>query len=282
MNSFQRTVKYIAMAFAIVLAIGIVSGIVNIVFAILSVITGSGFEEREGKIDFSKTFTDVRSLDIDYSSGRLIIQRGDTFQVVAENIADSFEAKVTGNGTLEISDEHRDDKFFWFHIKGITHPDSRITIYLPEDFVADKAVVETGTGSVKINGLETAMLTVTTGAGNITCEDISAQEARIESGAGSVILKDVNLSDADLECGVGSMKIEGLLLGKSMVECGVGGVVMDLSGNTDDYDMDINTGLGSRRLNGKRIPNEYIRDNHADNSLMVDCGIGSVRIDITE
>lgn len=282
MNNFQRTVKYIAMAFAVVLAIGIVSGIANIVFSVLSVITGHTFENREGTVVFNETFVDVRSLDIDNNYGKLDIKTGDTFRVVAENVSASFEAKVTGDGRLKISDDHRDGLFFLFYIGGFGKRSSRITVYLPEDFIAEEADLDTGAGAVTIEGLNAEKLKISTGAGGLIGEAISAEKAEINGGVGSLILNDVKLSNANIDCGVGTVSIQGTMLGENKVDCGIGEVVLDLSGNADDYDMNIDAGLGSIRLNGKKISGDYDKDNHAAHSLKVDGGVGSVTIDITE
>lgn len=282
MSNFQRTVKYIAIAFAIVLAVGIVSGIANAAFAIVSAISGGMMGANDGKADFTETFTEVRNLDIDNSTGKLIIRPGDSFKVEAVNVSDSFEARVTDSGTLKISDNRHDFQFFFFHFGGFNNPNSKITVYLPADFMAEEANINSGAGSVSIEQLNAERLTISAGAGSISGDYISGSRVKIEGGVGSISLKNVNFSDADLQCGVGSVHIDGVIKGRSQVNSGIGDVVLNLKGNAEDYNMNVNSGIGAITLNGMKLHDNYKSDYDASNSIKIDGGIGKVEINITE
>jgi hypothetical protein len=280
MSNFQRTIKYIAIAFAILLAVGIVSGIANAAFAIVSAVSGGLMGENGGVIDFSETYSDVRNLDIDNSTGKLIIKTGDTFKVEAVNVSDSFEAKVTNDGTLKISDSHNDSQFLWFHFGGFDDPNSTVTVYLPAVFVAEDTNIESGAGSVNIEHLYTEELTISAGAGSISGNGITAEKTKIEGGFGSISFSDVNFTDTDLDCGVGSVNSNGVLTGGNQVNCGIGDVVLNLDGNVQDYNMEVDSGIGTISLNGKKLSDNYRLDNDADNSIKIDGGIGKVVINI--
>lgn len=280
MSNFQRTIKYIAIAFAVVLAVGIVSGIANAAFAIVSAISGNGRYDSRSSVDFSETYTDVESLNISNSTGKLTIKTGDEFKIEAENVSSDFEAKVTGNGTLSISDDNHFFRFLWFHIGGFNNPDSRITLYIPADFTAKDAKIDSGAGSVSIESLRADYLEVSAGAGNITGNDISANKVKIDGGVGSVSLNAVNFNNGDYDCGVGSLSIEGTLTGRNKIDCGVGDVDLNLTGNAEDYDLDVDSGIGSVRINGQKVKDGYKTDNNADNSIIIDGGVGNVRINI--
>lgn len=282
MSSFQKTIKYIAIAFAIFLAIAIISGIGNAVFAIISAITG-GFDSRDGDTtDFQQSFTEVQSLDIENSTGKLIIKTGENFRVEAENVSTEFTAKVKSNGTLVVSDNNKDLEFLWFNINGFNNPNSLITVYLPDNFVADEARINSGAGTVSVEGLHADYLYISAGAGNIYGSNITAEEAKIEGGVGTISLDGVNLSDGDFDCGVGELNIEGILAGKTKIDCGVGEVDLDLKGYVEDYELDIDSGIGTVRLNGEKISGEYRSKNNAPNSIKVDGGVGDVKINIQE
>lgn len=287
MSSFQKTIKYIAIAFAVFLAVTIVSVIANVVFGIVSVVSGGiegGFSNDNNKksMDFSKNFTEVKSLDIENSTGKLIIKTGESFRVEAENVSGDFVAKVSSNGTLTVSDDGKDVNFLWFDFNGINNPNSKITVYLPSDFVAEDAKINTGAGTVQVEGLHADYIMISAGAGNISGNDIVAEKVKIDGGVGEVTLKDVNFSDADFNCGVGNLDIQGRLEGKSKIDCGVGEVELDLIGNVDDYDLDIDSGIGTIRLNGDKISDEYNIDTDAPNSIKIDGGVGNVKINIEE
>lgn len=280
MSSFQKTIKYVAIAFAIFLAVAIISGIGNAVFAVVSAITGGVGDKKNNTIDFQQSFQNVQSLNIDNSTGKLIIKTGETFRVEAEGVSKNFTAKLKSNGTLHISDDSNGIQLLWFSINGFGNPNSKITVYLPDDFVADEAKINTGAGSVSVEGLHAEYLYISAGAGNINGSNITAEEAKIEGGVGNISLEGVKLSDGDFDCGVGELSIEGVLTGKTKIDCGVGDVELDIKGDMEDYELEIDSGIGTVRLNGEKISGEYKSDHNAPNSIKVDGGLGNVKIDI--
>jgi hypothetical protein len=282
MSAFQRTIKYIAIAFAVFLAVMIVAGIANFTFAIVSAVTG-GISNNKGKtIDFTDTFTGVTSLDIDNSTGKLIIKQGDEFKVEAEDVNDGFTAEVSSDGTLTISDDDSHIGFFWFNFNGFNNPSSKITVYLPEDFIAEEAYIDSGAGTVSIDGLFAESLAISAGAGSVNGNNIYADDVTFDGGVGSVTLTDVSFNDAELNCGVGSLNVDGELIGETEIDCGVGGVDLDLIGNVDDYDLEVDSGVGTIRLNGDKISDDYKTDKNAPNFIQIEGGVGDVQININE
>ncbi len=292
MNSLQRVIKYCAIALAVILAIGIISAVVNLVFGIVSfssgrTITRTHFtdkhvfsEEDWDTVDFDESFSDVKSLNIDNSTGELRIKTGDTFRVEAENVLDGFEAEVKSNGELCVTDNESGFRFFGFHFNGINNPNSKITVYVPANFLAEEVKIESGAGSVSIDSLNTDYLYLSAGAGNIKGSSIVANKVKMEGGVGSVNFNDVTFNDADFNCGVGSVNISGVMHGDNKFECGVGSVDLNLTGNIGDYDLNIDSGVGNIRVNGDKVRENEYRNRPAANSIEVDGGVGDVNIDI--
>lgn len=284
MNSLQRVIKYCAIAFAIMLTVGIISGIVNAVFAIVSVTSGaSNFNRRNHKLEeYNETFKDVKSLDIDNATGELKIRIGETFQVEAQNVSKNFKAEVSSSGKLTIREDDSDFNFMWFHFNGMGSPNSKVTLYIPKEFVADEVKIESGAGSVSIEGLNTEYLKINAGAGNITGSNIIANKVKLDGGVGNIKVEEVQFADVDLDCGVGNIDLEGVMLGNNQIDCGVGDVDLDLTGNVDEYEFNIDAGVGTIRLNGDKISSSEKINSNADNYIKVDGGVGNVRIDIKE
>ncbi|MDD3173717.1 MAG: DUF4097 family beta strand repeat-containing protein [Herbinix sp.] len=285
MSNIQRVIKYCATAFAILLAIGIISGIASVVLAIVGGITGDTLwvNHSKGKTkNFTESFTDVKSLAIDNSTGELKIKIGETFKVEAENVSEQFNAKVNSSGTLSISDNNSGIHFLWFNFDGFDSPNSKVTVYVPADFIAEEAKLDTGAGNVSVEGLQADYLYISSGAGNISGSDLKAQEVKIDGGVGSVDLSNVNFTDSDFDCGVGNIDVDGILLGKTKIDCGVGEVELEIKGNVDDYGLNVDSGIGTIRLNGDKISDSHKSNIDAENLIKVDGGVGDVRIDIEE
>jgi DUF4097 and DUF4098 domain-containing protein YvlB len=294
MNSLQRVIKYCAIGLAIVLAIGIISTIVNIVVGIVSISSGRTwkgnllnirhrYETEDVKtVDFSDTFNGVKSLRIDNSAGELNIKIGDTFQVEARNVIDGFEASVNKHGELSINDNNSDISIFGFHLRGVNNPNAKITVYLPESFVAEEARIDTGAGVVNIDALNAEYLDISAGAGNIKGRNLRANKVKLEGGVGQVSLEQVKFNDANINCGVGNLYIQGELTGDSKCDCGVGEVRLELVGDVNDYDLDLDSGIGTVRVNGSRIREDNERNPSAANSIEIDGGIGNVIINFEQ
>lgn len=272
------------MAFATFLAVAIISGIVNIGLAVVNSITDntivSGTKKRS--VDYSESFTGVESLDIENSTGTLSIKIGDEFRVEAEKVSEDFKAEVSKSGKLTVKEDNNGISFLWFNTKGFNSFNSKVTIYVPRDFVAEEVKLNTGAGNVVLEGLNTDYLYLSAGAGNIDGDRLIAKRVNIDGGVGNIKLTNVDFTNSSYECGIGNLKIEGALLGKTEIDCGVGEVDLDLEGNKDDYSFDVDAGVGSVRLNGEKIGDIQRHNEDAKNTIKIDAGVGSVNIDIKE
>lgn len=145
MNTFQKVIKYAAITFAVILAVGIVSGIVGLArFAV------SLFDERkdyknykgENTMNFFEEFDNVDKLDIENGVGKLIVKSGDgkTVKVEGYNVSSSFKATVRNN-TLYIKEEGLAKKFLGLEF-GTYDKDSSITVYLPDNLPRGKFILK--------------------------------------------------------------------------------------------------------------------------------------------
>ena len=82
MNGFQRTVKYVAMALGLCLALSIILAIAGGVSALFGVV-GWWQEGEMGTVNFSQEYAGVLNIDIDNDMGALTIRQGDVFRVEA-------------------------------------------------------------------------------------------------------------------------------------------------------------------------------------------------------
>lgn len=274
MSELQKIIKYCAMAFAAFLAFTIITGILSAVGAFTGIVSSVG----SGKtISESKSFEDVKSISADPGVGSLFIKVGenDKVEVVAENVSDNFTAEKSSNGTLKIKCKYSVDIFNEDTLNG----KSKVTIYLPEGFVADKAEINAGAGNINIEALAAKELIVNAGAGNIEGENVSADEADLNGGVGNITLEDVNLTNVKMECGVGNIDLQGSIHGDSSFDCGVGDMDIELTDSSDAYNIEADKGLGSIYIDGEKYSDLNWHNTTAENTLKINGGVGNVEID---
>lgn len=275
MNTFQRVMKYVAIAFAIFLTVVILGGIFSVVSGLTTVITGGEVET----IDYSKEFNDVEKLSINHKVGKLNVRTGDGFRVEASNVSDRFRAEVV-NGTLFIEEPDFMRSFLWFNI-GLSGESTVITVYVPEDFKAKRIEIDSGAGDVNLEDLSAEYLKINAGVGRLYGQRLTADRVDAEGGVGEIRLTDVNFTDVDFDCGVGSLELSGMIFGKSEFECGVGSVNVKVKGSREDYALKASAGLGAVRVNGSKVSGQYSDNYKADNTISIDGGIGDFSITFT-
>jgi|LSQX01.1.fsa_nt_gb DUF4097 and DUF4098 domain-containing protein YvlB len=275
MNTFQKVIKYIAIAFAIFLTVSILTGIVSV---ILSLLGAFSVNEKE-RIDFSNEYSDIEQIDINHKVGKLIIKPGDEFRVEASNVSKRFRAEAV-KGTLVIDEPDFMNWFLRFDF-GNPRKNTVITVYVPKDFYARRIKIDSGVGEVILEDLVTESLIINAGVGNIYGKNLKAKKVDAHGGVGDMTLIDIHFSDMDLDSGVGDIDIEGIIIGKSEIDCGIGDVNLRIDGARENYIMRIDDGLGSIKVNGKKTYGEYNDNYKADNTIKVDGGIGDVDIDFS-
>ena len=178
MTQIQKVIKCFAMAFAIFLAVGIVSGIVGT----LAVLTGiSKNSDKTGEMDGITYEEEIDSLEIDLAAVDLKIQNGDAFAVETDSERIVQKQK---NGKLIIEENGKK----WF---GVEHGGS-LLITIPED--------------TTFKGVE-----IDAGAGNITIDCASLHNLDLDMGVGELNLTAKLTGLCDIDFGVGEADV--ILLG---------------------------------------------------------------------
>lgn len=274
MNSSRRAITYIAMAFAVFLAAGIISAVGNAILAVAGIFDhfGGGGASVE-TMEFTKEFDGIDSLDIQNGLGELQIKTGDTFKVEAYNAPEDLVCEAD-SGTLKVKTKNHN----WF---GNWNKDQLIVVYLPQDFVAEKANIEGGAGKVLIDALQAEQLTIEGGAGLFEGDRITARKVKIDAGVGRFTLTQANLNDLDLSCGVGKAEISGAVTGKCKLDGGVGALDMTLTGNKTDYTFNVDNGVGSINVDGEHYRDGQRVNSEAKNSMEISGGVGSINIRFT-
>ena len=263
MTPFQKTVKYIAMAFAIFLTVSIIGGVLSM-FGLFS-----GFFDGDAVTEDIKTYSvssEIRSLEIKINAADFTIKQGESFSVES-NL--KYLTVEDNNGVLTI----KETKKF-----GSTYTGAVLTLYVPADTTFDKANIITGAGRFTVDCLSADNMNFELGAGEVTIGSLAAvKSADIEGGAGKITIADGTLHNLDLKMGIGQLNLTAALTGDCSLEAGVGEMNITLLGSKGDYKLELEKGIGSISVDGDNISND--RDiGNGINEVDIHGGIGAINV----
>lgn len=267
MTALQKVVKYLAIAFAIMIIVSIATGILSLVGVV------AGFSD-DGVLDEMKTYDiseEIRDIDIDISASKLTIKSAEKFSVESNLKRLTVEVK---NGCLRVH-EKSSGLFGYFRV----NMDDAVTeISIPEGFTFGSASVDTGAGDVKIEDLRADKIDIDVGAGRVEIENIVANNlADIDTGAGKVTVRGGSINSLDLDLGAGEADLSIGLTGFSNIDCGVGKTTLTLNGSKDDYSVKISKGVGSITVDGESVSDGKVIGSGAS-KVDIDGGVGSVTV----
>lgn len=263
----NRRLVNIIKALAYLLAFFIITTMVTSLIFAVNLFTGSN-----SQMEMQSIYKDdkvINNLDISLKATSLEIVDSKDFSVDTNNA----KIKITyENGTLKI------------HEKGtpsFNTNDLVLKISLPSTFNFKTVKVEMGAGKTHIANLNTDILDLNLGAGKNLLEKLEVNtQTKIESGAGLTEILSGNLNNVDFDLGVGKVFINASILGNSKIECGVGAVELNLLGNQEIYQLNVEKGIGSIYVADKIYNNDDTIGN-GNNHLKIEGGIGSIKVGFT-
>ena len=280
MTSFQKVIKYGAIAFAIYLCFVIIGMIVGTITAIFGISLGiEMFQNSDNDAMITKweqEYSNITNMDIDLSVCKLVIKKGDTLKVDASEVSEKFKCNTEGN-KLKIEDKNFHRNFF-NHIEDIK---SEVTIYVPENMNFDEVTIETGVNETNIEYLKANKVNLEMGVGRYQIDSLSAKYAKIEAGAGEANINNSDIKELKLDGGIGKLSFTGKITQTADIECGVGRLDINLIGSLADYKIKPETGLGKFKVDGQNVGNQQTIGN-GDVTVKVDAGVGETVVNFKE
>lgn len=264
MTGLQKFIKYAAIVFGIYLAITIVWVLLGIAREFVSSSKNNEFrdliesaEEYQGE-DISRTYENIKNLDITAEVTELIIKNGDSFKVEGTNIPDRMEISQEGD-TLKISDETLPSS--------LSNENISITIYIPKDVKLDSIDLEINYVSADIETLNTANLNLDIYDNYCEIDEIVADsmEFKNEYGNLDIYQAEVGRLSFDSESGIEDVNVK--VTETAKIDLEYSDTDMNLIGTIDDYQINYNNQFGNTYITGIRTT--------SDNSIL---GTGSAII----
>ena len=272
MTTLQKVIKYLALAFAIFLTVSIVGGILSAVGLL-----GSLFSDDDAEwgdvIGETKTYTvssEISDLNIQINAADFYIKEGNGFSV--ESNLKNLEVDEK-NGCLTLKDLTK------IKLNGSNaYENAVLTIWVPVGTVFDNVNIKTGAGRFTVDSLSAATIGFELGAGDVTISKLIAEKsANIEGGAGRITISNGAIKDLALKMGMGQLNLTAALTGDSELELGVGESNITLLGSKDDYELDIEKGIGNITVDGKNVT-DYGSSGNGANEVDIHGGVGAINV----
>lgn len=263
MTTFQKVVKYLAIAFAIFLTVAIVSGLLGAVG-----LFGGLFDDEAVLEDLTSypVSAEIRNLEIEIGAADFSIKEGNAFSV--ESNLKHLKVEEKGN-TLFIKETRK--------LSG-TYADAVLTLYIPSGAELNNVELTTGAGRLTIGDLSAETLDFELGAGEVTIASLTATgTAEIDGGAGRITISGGTLRNLELGMGVGQLNLTSGLTGNCQMDLGIGESNITLIGSKEDYKLEVNKGIGSLSVDGQKA-NDYGSSGNGTNKVEINGGIGAINV----
>ena len=270
MTTFQKVIKYLALAFAIFLIVTIFGGILTGLTGI-SYLTSNKDTEIVGKMQSFALSGEISSLSVDLSGAEFTIQTADKFEVESNH---KYISVKEDNGKLRIKETKKN---FATSPKGI-----KVILSIPENFVFDDVMIDTGAGKMKIDALACDVLELSLGAGKADIKNLTANsQSKIDGGAGELNIDGGKLCNLSLDMGVGKLTLKSRIEGESELDYGVGETDLILLGSKNDYRIELDKGIGQSTFEGESMIDDSVYGT-GENFIEIDGGVGEIKIEFSE
>lgn len=252
----------------------------------------------------------IRGLDLEVGACRMYIKETDGKDVsiaISGECEDHYRYRIKDGNTLLLT--HKDMPYegvgsLWNQ----NHPrgNTKIYLYLPKsaefdeisiDFGAGKLdagylkareiEINAGAGKCNFEGLEASeSIELSMGAGKITTDALITTEAKLDIAAGDLNVNGAKVSRyTEASVSMGNAQLKGTFAGKMNVDCSMGNLNFTLEGKKQDYNFDIECGLGTVKIDGESFSNladDHEIDNGSSSDIEINCAMGVVDVDFTE
>lgn len=119
-------------------------------------------------------------------------------------------------------------------------------------------------------------------AGTVYIEDIRANHLSVNVDAGEAVIERFKADDVDFECGAGRIEAYGNADRELDTSCGAGEIELSINGKKEDYNYEIECGVGEVIIGNESHSGIGSTDRHshgASKEMNIECGIGSVTVE---
>lgn len=154
----------------------------------------------------------------------------------------------------------------------------KVTITIPENFKIKEFDADLSVGDLEIHNKNIENAEIEIGVGDISFYNLSIGELTAEAGVGDFNFKEIFLGSSEIEIGVGDMEFNGDINDDFFLEIGTGCATIMLQESENNYDFDVEKGIGSLSINGDDYEKNVKINNNSDIKIDINTGVGDVDI----
>ena len=263
-NKNNRIIKTFAFILAAIVIISMLGGIYALCITIFDLFQSN---QIENQFQYDSLMS---SLDIDLKTANLEIKLGDKLLVSTTN---KYVTTYQNNNNIVIQEKKH---------SLLSKDNNKVIITVPDNFLLDIVEIDITSGSIKIDKLETKRLNLDLGSGTTKINNLLVTDkTKIDCGSGKFLLNNGNLSNLNLDTGLGDTILNTKILGNSNIETDIGKLELNLIGSLNDYELTIDKGVGSIKLNNESLKDKSVVGT-GNNYLLIEGGIGLTSITTSE
>ena len=263
-NKNNRIIKTFAFILAAIVIISMLGGIYALCITVFDLFQSN---QIENQIQYDSLMS---SLDIDLKTANLEIKLGDKLLVSTTN---KYVTTYQNNNNIVIQEKKH---------SLLSKDNNKVIITVPDNFLLDIVEIDISSGSIKIDKLETKRLNLDLGSGTTKINNLLVTDkTKIDCGSGKFLLNNGNLSNLNLDTGLGDTILNAKIIGNSNIETDIGKLELNLIGSINDYELTIDKGVGSIKLNNKSLKDKSVAGT-GNNYLLIEGGIGLTSITTSE
>lgn len=220
-------------------------------------VTGSNRKEDE-----TKTFQNVREIEVEADANAVEILSADTEEVTVETRGLHKNTRTVireEEGTLHV--EAKVKKWMmWFGNRQFQN--GKIIIRVPKNSRMEEVSVAQDTGTLRIEGIRT-------------------EELSVDMSAGEGTLSQVWATGIDVGCSAGKISVSGHVEESLDLNCGVGEIEADLDGTQEEYGYEVECGVGEVEIGNKSftaLSREETAEGTTEKNISAECGVGTIRV----
>lgn len=263
-NKNNRIIKTFAFILAAIVIISMLGGIYALCITVFDLFQSN---QIENQIQYDSLMS---SLDIDLKTANLEIKLGDKLLVSTTN---KYVTTYQNDNNIVIQEKKH---------SLLSKDNNKVIITVPNNFLLDIVEIDITSGSIKIDKLETKRLNLDLGSGTTKINNLLVTDkTKIDCGSGKFLLNNGNLSNLNLDAGLGDTILNAKIIGNSNIETDIGKLELNLIGSINDYELTIDKGVGSIKLNNESLKDKSVVGT-GNNYLLIEGGIGLTSITTSE